>query len=162
MTTRLWPNLGYSDAPAAIRFLVTAFGFEEVAVYPAGSADTIGYAMLRWPGGGFVTLHSSGPGSVAELTAKADASGGYPAFSVHIDTDDPDAVYARAVAAGAMIVRELADSPLGTRGFVARDPEGLYWSIGTPLPGLTRDGEGRWRPAPAKPSPKAGKPRGSD
>jgi uncharacterized glyoxalase superfamily protein PhnB len=57
MTTRLWPNLGYGDAPAAIRFLVTAFGFEEVAVYPAGSADTIGHAMLRWPGGGFVTLH---------------------------------------------------------------------------------------------------------
>ncbi|NIQ57360.1 MAG: glyoxalase, partial [Gammaproteobacteria bacterium] len=55
---------------------------------------------------------------------------GYPAFSIHVDTDDPDAVFAQAAAAGATIVREISDSPYGTRGFVARDPEGLYWSFG--------------------------------
>ena len=51
-----------------------------------------------------------------------------------MDTDDPDAVFARAVRAGAANVREIQDSPHGTRGFIARDPEGLYWSFGTPLP----------------------------
>ena len=38
------------------------------------------------------------------------------------------------------------DSPVGTRGFIVRDPEGLYWSFGTPLPKLVRDTQGQWRP----------------
>jgi uncharacterized glyoxalase superfamily protein PhnB len=62
-------------------------------------------------------------------------------FSIHVDIDDPDTVFARAVAAGALIVRELSDSRHGTGGFVAQDTEGLYWSFGTPLPRLASDGE---------------------
>lgn len=33
MSTHLRPNLGYRNAPAAIRFLEEAFGFEPVAIY---------------------------------------------------------------------------------------------------------------------------------
>ena len=55
MNALLWPNLGYRDARAAIRFLVTAFGFEEVVVYDGEDGDTVGHAELRWPGGGGVT-----------------------------------------------------------------------------------------------------------
>jgi hypothetical protein len=52
-----------------------------------------------------------------------------------------------AVKAGAKVVREIRDSPVGTRGFVVSDPEGLFWSVGTPLPALVRDASGPWRPA---------------
>lgn len=132
----VYPNLGYRDAQAAIRFLVEAFGFRAAYVVEDPSGKTVAHARLEWPSGGGVTLHSA-PGeafSVAGLTAAIPGEDGYPPFSIHVDTADPDAVYERAVAAGAAIVREIQDSPHGTRGFIARDPERLYWSFGTPLP----------------------------
>jgi uncharacterized glyoxalase superfamily protein PhnB len=148
------PNLGYRDARAAIRFLVDALGFEEVVVYESAPGDRIGYAELRRPGGGRITLHSAERHSIVDLATRAGGAGGdgsYPAFSIHVETDEPDGVYARAVAAGASIVRELQDSPLGTRGFVVSDPEGMYWSFGTPLPRLVRDEHGRFRPSAGPP-----------
>jgi uncharacterized glyoxalase superfamily protein PhnB len=147
MNGSLKPNLGYRDAPAVIRFLISAFGFEEVVIYHGANSDAIGHAELRWPGGGSLTLHTAAPStSIARLTSLESASGDYPAFSVHIDTGEPDALFARAVAAGAKVIRPVEDSPMGTRGFVVADPEGLYWSFGTPLPELPRDERGRWRP----------------
>lgn len=149
MSTHPRPNLGYRNAPAAIRFLEKAFGFEPVAVYEGPAEGTIAYAELRWPGGGAITLHTaaSTDSSVAGLSARSADDEGYPAFSIHIDVDDPDALFERAVAAGAPIVRELCDSPHGTRGFIARDGEGLYWSFGTPLPRLESDGTPSTKPS---------------
>ena len=53
-TTYVWPSLTYVDAPAAIEFLVTAFGFVATAVYKADDDDTVvHHAELAWsPGGG--------------------------------------------------------------------------------------------------------------
>ncbi|MFW6078159.1 MAG: VOC family protein, partial [Gemmatimonadota bacterium] len=111
--------------------------FEKGMVYEGPGEGTIAYAELYWPDGGGVLLYTaeSEVNSVAGLSDVAATDDGYPAVSMHIDTDDPDALYARVTAAGAPIVRELADSPHGTRGFVARDPEGFHWHFGTPLPG---------------------------
>ncbi|MFR9750988.1 VOC family protein [Nocardia sp. 004] len=44
---------------------------------------------------------------------------------------DPDALFARATAAGAEVVRDLRDEDYGSRGFTVRDPEGNLWSFGT-------------------------------
>lgn len=149
MTSRVSPSLGYRDAQAAIRFLVAAFGFEPVVVYDDERTKTIDHAVLSWPEGGQVTLHSatSDDNSIAGLAKGKAAGPGYPAVSIHIDTDDPDRLLARARTAGATVVRGLEDSPFGTRGFVVSDPEGLYWSFGTPLPQLVRDRQGEWRPS---------------
>jgi uncharacterized glyoxalase superfamily protein PhnB len=154
MNTNIITNLGYQDAPAAIRFLVEAFGFAEHAVYEGRSEGSIGHADLRWPDGGGVSVHSAQPdgSSVADLTARTAARGGYPGFSIHVNISDPDKLFQRAVGAGARVVREVQDSPQGTRGFVVSDPERLYWSFGTPLPPLARDDHGEWRPADASPS----------
>ena len=120
----LWPGLRYRDAPAAIRFLVEAFGFEEVAAYPGEEPGTIAHAELRWPGGGGVMLGSHRDGSaISELPPGTG--------SVYIVVSDPDALFARAEAAGATIARSLRDEDYGSRGFTARDPEGVYWSFGT-------------------------------
>jgi uncharacterized glyoxalase superfamily protein PhnB len=51
---------------------------------------------------------------------------------------DTDAHYARARAAGAEIVRELADTPYGSREYSARDVEGNLWSFGTYYPQPSR------------------------
>ena len=51
--------------------------------------------------------------------------------SVYVVCDDPDALYARATAAGAEVIQELTDEDYGSRGFGVRDPEGNLWSFGT-------------------------------
>jgi uncharacterized glyoxalase superfamily protein PhnB len=136
MNTKIITNLGYRDAPAAIRFLVEAFGFAEHVVYKeetrARSATPIsgGRTAAASP------VHSAEPdgSSVADLTARAAAAGGYPGFSMQVNISDPDDLFERAVAAGARVVREVQDSPQG------------------PLPRLARDDHGEWRPADASPS----------
>lgn len=123
-TATVWPTLRYRDARAAIRFLVDAFGFEEVASYPGSDDSQVAHAELRWPAGGGVML-----GSARDDSVLADLPPG--TGSVYVVTDDPDALYERARAAGARIVRELRDEDYGSREFSARDPEGVYWSFGT-------------------------------
>lgn len=51
--------------------------------------------------------------------------------SVYVVCDEPDALFARATAAGAEVVRGLKDEDYGSRGFTVRDPEGNLWSFGT-------------------------------
>ncbi len=51
--------------------------------------------------------------------------------SVYAVTDEPDALFARATAAGAEVIQELRDEDYGSRGFSVRDPEGNLWSFGT-------------------------------
>jgi uncharacterized glyoxalase superfamily protein PhnB len=147
MNAALKINLGYWNAPAAIKFLVQVLGFEQGAVYTAATDELIAHAEFKWPGGGTVTLHSTDPGknSVADLTERATKDGGYPAFSFHLDTDTPEIIYNRARKAGAKIIREMKSSPMGT-GFIVADPEGMYWSVGTPLPRLVRNAQGQWQP----------------
>ena len=119
---QVWPTLRAKDAPALIRFLVDAFGFEETAVYADG--DLVAHAQLSWPEGGGVML-----GSVRE------DDGAWPAVpgtaACYVVTADPAAVHARAVGAGATIVRELSTTDYGSKEFSARDPEGNLWSFGT-------------------------------
>jgi len=50
---------------------------------------------------------------------------------IYVAIDDPDAHHDRARAAGAQIVRELADQDYGSREYSARDLEGNLWSFGT-------------------------------
>jgi uncharacterized glyoxalase superfamily protein PhnB len=57
--------------------------------------------------------------------------------SVYLVVDDPDALHARAAAAGAELVRDLQDQPYGSREFSVRDPGGNVWSLGTYRPGST-------------------------
>ena len=51
--------------------------------------------------------------------------------SVYVVTAEPHAVYTRAVAAGARVVREMRDEDYGSTGFSVGDPEDNIWSFGT-------------------------------
>jgi uncharacterized glyoxalase superfamily protein PhnB len=51
--------------------------------------------------------------------------------SVYVVVPDADAVYARAQAAGATIVRPIENMEYGSREFTVKDPEGHSWSVGT-------------------------------
>jgi uncharacterized glyoxalase superfamily protein PhnB len=122
----VWPVLTYPDARAAIAFLVSAFGFEERAVYARDDdPDIVEHAELRWPLGGGVMLGTTG---------KDDSPFGRRRpgnDSVYVVCDDPDGLFARATAAGAEVVAGLRDEDYGSRGFTARDPAGNPWSFGT-------------------------------
>lgn len=119
----VWPAFRSHDAHALIRFLVDAFGFEEIAVH--GEGDRVDHAQLSWPEGGGVML-----GSVRD-----DADDTWPAVpgtaACYVVTADPAAVHSRAVAAGATVIRELSTTDYGSKEFAARDPEGNQWSFGT-------------------------------
>jgi uncharacterized glyoxalase superfamily protein PhnB len=120
---QVWPTLRARDARALIRFLVEAFGFEETAVY--GEGDHVAHAQLSWPPGGGIMLGSVLSDAEASWSVPAGGFGGYAV------TDDPDALFARAVAAGAQVTREPNTPDYGGREFSVRDPEGNHWSFGT-------------------------------
>ncbi len=112
------------DAPALIRFLVQAFGFEETVVYADG--DRVAHAQLSWPLGGGVMLGSGRPEGEDDPWPLRPGT-----FGAYVVTDDPDALFARATAAGAQVTQELHDTEYGSRDFAVRDPEGNHWSFGT-------------------------------
>ena len=55
-------------------------------------------------------------------------------LAVYVAIDDPDEHHARAKAAGAEILRELADTDYGSRDYAARDLDGNEWYFGTYRP----------------------------
>lgn len=120
----IWPCIHYDDPHAGIDFLKKAFGFEETIVVPAENGTDVVHAELRWPLGGGVMC-----GSVSSDGLGIEQRAG--SASVYVVTDEPDALYERAIAAGATEVRGLRDEEYGSRGFTVRDPEGNVWSFGT-------------------------------
>ena len=127
---QVWPTLRAHDARALIRFLVDAFGFEETVVY--GDGDRVDHAQLSWPPGGGIMLGSVREGDGGDTDAHGQSTPTRPGtFGAYVVTDDVDAVYRRAKAAGAEIIAEPHDTDYGSHDFAARDPEGNRWSFGT-------------------------------
>lgn len=122
MASTIIPTFRYPDARVAIDFLVTAFGLTEHAVHEHDGL--VAHAELR-VGDGWVMVGDQRTG--AALPAGPS--------TVYVVVDDPDAHHARAVAAGAPIVRALEDQDYGSREYAATDPAGNVWSFGTYRPG---------------------------
>jgi len=122
----VWPCLNYRDARGAIDFLVRAFGFVSTATYASeGDESVIEHAELIWPEGGGVML------GTADRSENPFSQLPTSCASVYVVTQHPDALFERAMAAGAELVRGLIDEDYGSRGFSVRDPEGNIWSFGT-------------------------------
>ena len=124
----IFPCLSYRDAPAAIEWLCTAFGFEKQAVYP-GPDGTIVHAELRL-GNGMIML-----GSPKGERPRQPVTGGPDDWdqAIYVVLDDVDAHHARVKASGARIDYPPTDQPYGFREYGARGPEGELWSFMTPL-----------------------------
>ncbi|MCD1287515.1 VOC family protein [Brevibacterium sp. GP-SGM9] len=122
----IWPTFRYRDAKAAITFLQEAFGFEVSAEYTnADDPNRVDHAELSWPGGGGVMLGSArDDGGVMTKTGVATGS-------VYIAADDVEALYHRAIAAGATEIMGLTEQDYGSKDFSVQDPEGVLWSFGT-------------------------------
>lgn len=123
---RLWHTMSVRDADAMIAWL-SAVGFTEHATYRDDSdPSVVVHAEWLWPDGGGIMFGSQRP------DAAVDNVGGSAAYLV---TSDPDAVFDRAVAAGATVQRPMVDQDYGGRGGSVADPEGNHWSFGSYQPG---------------------------
>jgi uncharacterized glyoxalase superfamily protein PhnB len=126
MSQTIFPALRYRDPDAAIEFLKRAFGAGEHAVYRRDDGS-IQHAQLELEGGIVMLGEYSSEGRLAGEPPNPLAS----TISLYVVVTDPDAHHARAVAAGANIVRELEDMDYGSREYSVRDLEGNLWSFGT-------------------------------
>jgi uncharacterized glyoxalase superfamily protein PhnB len=120
----VYPYLRAGNAEEAIGFYKRAFGAVEKfrLTEPSGR---IGHAELLF---GDATIMVSDP--FPEFGIHAPDRDGPSAFAIHLHVDDADGMIARAVEAGARLVRAPQDQFYGERSGTVRDPFGYDWLIG--------------------------------
>lgn len=123
------PGLRYDDPEAAVAFLCNAFGFADHGVFrnPHGA---IVHAQLSL-GTGMVML---GPNSNPELRQRMAVPvevGGRSTQAIFVVVEDADSHIVKAVAGGAVILKDIQDQEYGGRGYTCADPEGHVWEFGT-------------------------------
>lgn len=116
------PYLALRGAARALDFYARAFGATEIMRIPMG--ELIGHAEIRI-GDSVVMLADEMEGHAGPQTL-----GGTP-VSLMIYTADVDAMFARAIAAGATVKRPVENQFYGDRTGVLVDPYGHVWSIAT-------------------------------
>jgi uncharacterized glyoxalase superfamily protein PhnB len=117
------PHVVVKGAAKAIEFYAKAFGAEEISRLgmPGG---LVAHAELRI-GDSILWLADENP----QMGAFAQAAPG--AVTIHLFVKDADAVFAKAVAAGAKVALPLTDMFWGSRYGQVVDGFGLKWSIAT-------------------------------
>lgn len=126
--------LFYRDAFAALDFLEHAFGFARSMVI-TDEAGNLAHAEMKY-GDGYIMVGSEW----ADYTASPAGTGGRNTQIVHVHLDgNIDDHCARAVAAGAVMVRDLEDQFYGDRTYSVKDPEGHVWSFGQTRVKVTRE-----------------------
>lgn len=122
---RIVPYLMVDGAAAAIDFYVRAFGAQERYRLPMPDGS-IGHADLAVFGA--PVYLADAPDDLPGDAANPGRLGGTSVL-LHQYVDDVDGVVARAVEAGATLLREPADQFYGDRSAVVQDPFGHQWSF---------------------------------
>lgn len=126
MATQIVPTLSVKTAPAAIDFYKKAFGAIELMRNTSPTGDVV--AELAINEARFVVAEEA----PEHKNFSPDSLGGTP-VRIGLQVQDPDAVAAAAVAAGATEIYPVADQDYGYRlGHIA-DPFGHHWEIFKPL-----------------------------
>jgi uncharacterized glyoxalase superfamily protein PhnB len=125
----MYPIIGYRDLGTAIDWLCRVFSFEPREVMQSADGSYI-HVELRLGDAVFMPSSERKGGDPQNPWNQPLATQG-----LYVALDGLDAHYARAVAAGAEILRPLADTDYGSREYTARDLEGNLWSFGTYRPG---------------------------
>lgn len=131
----LIPHLVCSNCSDAIEFYKKAFGAEEVCRMPSPDGARIMHAQIKI-GDHFVFLADDFPEYCDGKSGTPEALGGTP-VTIHRYVEDCDAVYQRAIDAGAAAQMPVQDMFWGDRYGVLVDPFGHTWSIATHLRDLT-------------------------
>jgi len=128
----LTPYVVAQNADALIDFIKATFGAEETFRAVGGAGGR--HAEVRL-GDSMMMIGGGGPG----LKWKGESNPG----AFHVYVSDADAVYQRAVEAGAETIQPPTDQPYGERSSSVKDQAGNYWYIATRL-----EGDYKWEGAP--------------
>jgi PhnB protein len=121
--------LTVGDAAAAIAFYERAFGAVEQFRLEAPDGRIVHCSLAV--NGARLMLSDDFPDAHAGQRRSPDALGGTP-VTIHLNVADIDAIFARAIAAGAKETMPPADMFWGDRYGRLEDPFGHSWSLATP------------------------------
>jgi len=129
-TGGLTPHIAIANGRAseAIDFYAKAFGATEKLRIPADDGVRLMHAHLTINGASLM-MHDEFPEYVEHQSGPPDG------VTLHLQVDDADAWFDRAVAAGASVVMPLDNMFWGDRYAQIKDPFGHQWSIGSPIKG---------------------------
>jgi len=129
--TSISPMLSVRHGAKAIEFYKKAFGAEEL--FRIGEEGK-GVVAQMSVGGAEFWLSDEAPEflNFSPESLGPEFSGGCTVRMVLV-VPDPDAVFARAVGAGAKLISPVGDKEYGWRVGRVRDPFGHHWEIGKPL-----------------------------
>jgi len=122
---RLTPYLIVEGASAAIDFYGSVLGASERMRMPMPNGR-IGHAELEL-GDSLLMLADENP----DMNIRGPASIGGTPVSMHVYVEDADAVFARALEAGAKALRPVEDRFYGDRSGQFEDPFGHRWDVAT-------------------------------
>jgi PhnB protein len=122
---RVMPYLCVDGASAAIDFYSAVFGATERMRMPTPDGK-VAHAELQF-GDSVVALSDEYP----ELGARSPTAFGGSPVTMSIYVEDVDAVFERALKAGAKALRPVEDQFYGDRSGQFEDPFGHRWSVGT-------------------------------
>jgi PhnB protein len=121
------PYLTVADGAAALEWYADAFGaVEQFRV--VGDDGRLGHAEFTIGDARFMISDE-----YPEIGVRSPASLGGTAVALHLSVTAVDAMFDRAVAAGATSLRPPADQPHGARHGVLVDPYGHRWMLSQPL-----------------------------
>jgi PhnB protein len=119
------PYLMVNDCAKAIDFYKKAFGATELARMPMPDGR-IGHAEIKI-GDSPIMLADDSP----QATARSPKALNGTSIGIAIYVEDCDALIARAIEAGATVVRPIQNQFYGDRSGTILDPFGHLWTIGT-------------------------------
>ena len=125
--TDLYPFLAVRDVARAVDYYAEAFGaIQEGERVAAPDGRLVAVLLID---GRHVGVATEAP----ELGTPSPETAGATTVRISLEVDDPDAVAARAVAAGGTEMFPVADQPYGMRQGRVVDPFGHHWLIGKRL-----------------------------
>lgn len=120
------PSLRYDDADAAIAWLAQIFGMTEHFV-ARDERERVEHAQIAWRGSVVMLGEMRGdPKDIHNLPYRHGSTNLTAESAAQVDE-----IYARAQAAGVIIVQPLTDTDYGSHAFTVADPEGNHWHLGT-------------------------------
>jgi PhnB protein len=129
------PHLTVRGTEQAIAFYKNAFGAEELYRMPNPNGEGIWHAEIKI-GNSYIFLNDEYPdmGSMSPNTL------GGSSVILHLDVEDVDAWFERAVRAGATVTMPVEDMFWGDRYGKLVDPFGHHWSVSSPIPKTNSNG----------------------
>jgi PhnB protein len=125
--TDLYPFLAVRDVARAVEYYAEAFGATEEGERLAAPDGRLVAVLLI--DGRHVGVATEAP----ELGTPSPETAGATTVRISLEVEDPDAVAARAVAAGGTEMFPVADQPYGMRQGRVIDPFGHHWLVGKRL-----------------------------